>query len=263
MEKSESKHQRLRQALSAAVLVGALATIPLTVLLEESPTEGWIRVADWIVWSIFPIEYAAMLVISTQRWAYLRRSNLSLAVVVLSFPLLPSLLGLVRLARLARFLRVLRLVGVTARGFVGLRTVLGRRSVLYMATATLLLVCAGGGALTLLEPQTVRGGFLDGVWWAAVTVSTVGYGDIAPTTLWGRAIAVLLMLAGVGLLSTLAASITAYLVGQEASAESAEVRERLARIEGMLSALMAEHEPHSAANAKGGAETPPVPPSRT
>jgi voltage-gated potassium channel len=68
----------------------------------------------------------------------------------------------------------------------------------------------------------------------------VGYGDIAPTTLWGRLIAVVMMLAGVGLISTLAASITAYFVGQADNLDLRELRERTARIEVLLQKILAE-----------------------
>jgi voltage-gated potassium channel len=163
-----------------------------------------------------------------------RRAALPLIVVVLSFPKLPAILGLVRLARLARVFRALRLVTVVARGIGALRAILGRRGVLHVSAVTLLIIIAGGGALALLEPQTVKGGFLDGVWWAIVTASTVGYGDISPTTLYGRAIAIVMMLAGVGLISTLAASITAYFVGQAGNTEIADLNTRMERIEAQL-----------------------------
>jgi voltage-gated potassium channel len=77
------------------------------------------------------------------------------------------------------------------------------------------LVVAGGGVIALLEPQTAHGGFLDGVWCAIVTATTVGYGDIAPTTLLSRRVAVVLMFTGIGLISTPAASITAHLLGHQ------------------------------------------------
>src|ERR1019366_7085096 len=95
-------------------------------------------------------------------------------------------------------------------------------------SVSVLIIVAGGTSLVLLEPQTVKGGFGDGVWWAIVTAATVGYGDIAPSTLVGRLIAVVLMLSGVGLVSTLAASITAYFLGAEENSGLTELRERTA-----------------------------------
>jgi voltage-gated potassium channel len=148
--------------------------------------------------------------------------------------------GLIRLARLARFLRLLRLVGVTARAIGALRTIFWRRGVVCVVAISTFIILAGGAGLALLEPQTVRGGLADGVWWAIVTASTVGYGDIAPTTIWGRLIAVVLLLSGVGLISTLAASITAYFLGQEENPALAQLLERTTRIENLLNGVLAD-----------------------
>jgi voltage-gated potassium channel len=230
---------RFTRALEAAVLVGALATIPLTLLGEEDPAAKWVKVADWSVWAVFLLEYVVMVVVGPERSRYVRRNPLNLAVIVISYPHLPAIFGLVRLARLSRFLRLLRLMSVTARAIEALRMIVLRRGVVLVTGISLLIIFAGGASLTLLEPATVKGGFGDGVWWAIVTASTVGYGDIAPTTLIGRLIAVLLMLSGVGLISTLAASITAYFIGTEETVGLREMGERLARIESMLDALIA------------------------
>jgi voltage-gated potassium channel len=215
-----------------------LATIPLTLLGEENPAAGWIQIADWAVWAVFLLEYVVMVAVSAERTRYVRRNPLNLAVILLSYPSLPAVFGLIRLARLARFLRLLRLMSVTARAIEALRTIFWHRGVVLVAGVSVFLILAGGAGLTMLEPQTVKGGFWDGVWWAIVTAATVGYGDIAPTTLAGRLIAVLLMLTGVGIVSTLAASITAYFLGA-GDADLKEVGERLTRIEGLLSTLLA------------------------
>jgi voltage-gated potassium channel len=225
------------------VVVGALATIPLTLVGEKISAEKWVQIADWAVWAIFLLEYVAMVVVAPDRTAYIKRNPLNLAVIVLSYPGLPAMFGLIRLARLVRFLRLIRLMTVTARAIEGLRIIFWRRSLACVAGISVLIIVAGGASLTLLEPQTVKGGFGDGVWWAVVTAATVGYGDIAPTSLVGRLIAVLLMLSGVGLVSTLGASITAYFLGTEENAGLMEVRERMIRIEGLLNALVCGQEP--------------------
>jgi voltage-gated potassium channel len=110
----------------------------------------------------------------------------------------------------------------------------------YVGTLSVLIILAGGGGIALLEPETAHGGFLDGIWWAIVTASTVGYGDIAPVTFLGRAIAVVLMLTGVGLISTLAASITTHFIGQQENEELTAIRSQLARIESLLNRMQAE-----------------------
>lgn len=223
--------------LNVAVVAGALATIPVIVMLDQGGTSPWLYAADWAIWSVFLLEYICELAAAPSRGAYIRRSWLSALVVILSFPLLPNLLSSVRLARLVRLLRFARLAGVTMRGLGELKAVLARRGLLYVAVTTSIIILAGGAALEVLEPRTVGGGFLDGIWWAIVTASTVGYGDIAPSSAPGRFIAVLLMLSGIGLISTLGASITTYFVGKQEASELQELRDRLDRIEMLLTEM--------------------------
>ncbi len=226
-----SRPSKKQSILDVAVVMAALATIPLTVLQEHGVSSSALGPAEWVVWGIFALEFLVFIA-SSPRTCVFRFSTVGkLAVVVLSFPPLPNFLALVSLARI---LRLLRLTGVTARALSGLKEVLGRRALVHVAAIAILLVLAGGACLSILEPQTVRGGLGDGIWWAVVTVTTVGYGDISPTTLWGRLIAVALMLVGMGLMSTLAASITSHFVQQTSNTDMNDLAERLDRIERML-----------------------------
>ena len=86
-----------------------------------------------------------------------------------------------------------------------------------------------------------------GLWWAAQTVTTVGYGDHVPTSFAGQLVAVLVMLLGIGFLTVITASITSTFVArsrrlqppQETAGmtdeQFAELDRRLARIEAALS----------------------------
>jgi voltage-gated potassium channel len=197
---------QFRRGLDVAAIVGALATIPLTVLQEHGAKSPALATMDWAIWGIFALEFIVLVFIGPRVQLRTSSTALKFAVMVLSFSRLPNLLALVRLARLVRPLRLLRLTGVTAWGLGAMKEILGRRGLLHVAAITTLLILVGGGCLSILEPETVKGGFGDGVWWAIVTATTLGYGDISPSTLWGRIIAALLMLVGIGLMSTLASS---------------------------------------------------------
>jgi len=186
---------------------------------------------------LFLTEYLLGLTLAHDRWSYAKKAWLGLVVVLVSFPLLPALFALVRLARLARLLRLARLVGISARAFPALKSTVGRRGVLYVAALLLLLVTVAGAIMSLAEPQTVKGNLWDGMWWAIVTATTVGYGDISPATPVGRLIAIALMLLGIGLTATLAASVAAFFVTQDRGSDSVEIAARLERVEQLLMEL--------------------------
>lgn len=231
----EALAQRIDRPLEACVLVAAIATIPLVIALEQGLEDPLVVAADWLIWGIFVVDYLVHGVLSSDRRHFLRGNWLSAAIIVVSFPPLPYLFDLVRLARL---LRLLRLAVVLTRGAEALRPVLGRPGLVYVGSLTGLLILAGGGILTLLEPDTVKGDFWNGVWWAVVTTTTVGYGDIAPVSLGGRLLGVVLMFTGIGLVATLAASIAAHFVAQDdrrqEQADTKMLIERLDRLETML-----------------------------
>lgn len=68
----------------------------------------------------------------------------------------------------------------------------------------------------LAEPKTFTSIF-DGIWWAVVTIATVGYGDFAPATLLGKIIGIILILSGAGLVTSYFGTIAAIAVSSEHS----------------------------------------------
>jgi voltage-gated potassium channel len=220
--------------LEAVVVLAALLSVPLTIVEVEGQNGTSFLIADWIIWSAFAVEYALGLALAEDRRRFVLSAWLSLLVVVISFPLLPALFGMVRLARLARLLRLIRLVAFGARLVTALKATTGRRGFIYVCALFILLVVMAGAIMSLVEPQTVKGNLWDGMWWAVVTATTVGYGDISPVTPGGRLVAVTLMLFGIGLTATLAASVAAYFVNQDSGNELDDVIARLDRVEKLL-----------------------------
>jgi voltage-gated potassium channel len=83
----------------------------------------------------------------------------------------------------------------------------------------------------------------DALWWAVVTIATVGYGDKYPVSGPGRGIAVLLMISGIALFGVLTATLASYFAKSDvdaAEAQLSEVNARLERIEAALGRLPPE-----------------------
>ncbi len=84
--------------------------------------------------------------------------------------------------------------------------------------------------------------FGEALWWAVVTVTTVGYGDRVPETAAGQGVAVVLMLVGIGLVGVLTATIASFFVSEQRDdlrLAVQSVQEQLSRVEAMVSALAA------------------------
>lgn len=92
--------------------------------------------------------------------------------------------------------------------------VANRRVFPYLALSTL-VIGAGAGALVTVIAREDFPSLEDGIWWAIVTLGTVGYGDIVPQTTWGRLVGVVVIVFGVTFISFLTATVTSMFVEAE------------------------------------------------
>ncbi len=89
--------------------------------------------------------------------------------------------------------------------------ILYQENYLRLLLVILVMVFASGLALSRLEPDM---SFINGLWWSVVTLTTVGYGDISPTTAGGRIVAVVLMFFGIGLLGMLSGKLATIMISK-------------------------------------------------
>lgn len=155
------------------------------------------------IWAVFLIDYAVRLMLAGDRRRFVR-SNIPDLIAIL--PL--DFLRVARLARLARITRLLRAGSVLWRVTTDVRGVLASNGLGFVLVVTAVVILAGGSAAAIAEDDLVT--FGDGLWWALVTATTVGYGDISPATPQGRAVAAVLMLVGIGTIGMLTGSIATY-----------------------------------------------------
>jgi len=188
---------------------------------------------DYVVWGVFVTEYVVKLYLAPSRRTFVTRHLIDLAVIAL--PVLRPL-------RLLRLLRLGRTGLTLANALRRTRDLLSHHGLhlVLLSVLTIVLVCS---ALELAFEQHAPGStihsFGDALWWAIVTVTTVGYGDKYPVSAGGRGVAVVLMLTGIGLVGVLSATVASYFVGQRAEADMNELHRRLDRIEALLARTLA------------------------
>jgi voltage-gated potassium channel len=225
------RSERIARAFEVPMLVAAVLVIPLLIIEESSLGQPWVTIGtvlNWTTWLAFLSELVVMLAVVPDRRRWLREHPVEVVSVVLTPPFLPSSLAAARVLRLLRLVRLLRLAVVVRRLF----TIEGVR---YVALLAFVTVLAGGTAFASVEDQPKA---WDGIWWAATTMTTVGYGDITPTTDTGRVIALFVMVVGIGFGSILIGAVAERFVQRDVRHEAAAVERQLSATDDeLLSAL--------------------------
>ena len=194
--------------------IGVLLT-PYLVRVDSAQSRA-IEWTDWSMWVIFGADYAFRLWAAESRWQFVRTHKLDLAVVLLPF------LRPLRAFRALRLVRVLSLVGLS-QGHAKRSTHV--QVSLYAALTSLTAILVAAIGISWVESSARAAnikGIGDGLWWAATTITTVGYGDHYPVTTGGRIIAVALMVTGIAMLGVVTASIAAWFVDRLQTVTDAE-----------------------------------------
>jgi voltage-gated potassium channel len=201
-----------------AVLFGALLAILETEPTLYDPFRGLFEVAEGVLTILFSVEYAARLwsaadgpgdasgLAKRGRFFISLAGLLDLVVLLAAWaPFFTANLALLRIVRLARITRLAKL-GRFSRAAEHLHYAVTTRAyeLLLAVSLALILLVAGATALYWAE-GTVQpdkfGSIPRALWWSAVTLTTIGYGDVSPVTPLGKFIAVLVAVAGIGLVA--------------------------------------------------------------
>ncbi|MFD0773640.1 potassium channel family protein, partial [Streptomonospora algeriensis] len=235
----EWRHRTVVPMVAAAAVFLAAYAWPI---IDPDLPEVWAQACSAaliVVWGLFCADYLVRLWLAPQRLDFVRRNW---------FDLLVLLVPVLRTLRLVQVIVVLGLVN--KRATMTMRASVSKYSA---AAAVLIVFCA---ALAVLDAeQGVSGAvihtFPDALWWAATTVTTVGYGDLYPVTAEGRMVAGVLFTAGIALLGVVTATLASWFVerfneGQESAAatqkQMAELMEEVRSLRAELAASKAAAE---------------------
>jgi len=200
----------------------SVATVMLDSVSEIAAQHGrLLQGIEWFFTILFTVEYVLRLLCVGRpaKYAVSFFGVVDLLAILPTYisPLVPSsrYLSVVRVLRVLRIFRVLKLGHHTKEASV-LKTALyaSRRKILVFFSVVLTLVVIIGSLIYVIEPQE-EDGFTSipiSVYWAIVTLTTVGYGDISPTTAAGQLLAAIVMILGYSIIAVPTGIVTAELM---------------------------------------------------
>ena len=207
-------------ALLIAICLSVLAVMLDSVTQFREDYGDWLDAAEWTFTVLFTIEYVLRLLVAPRPGAY-ALSFFGLIDLLAIIPTYVSLLlpgaeslVVVRAMRLLRIFRIFKL-----GRFLGEASILtdalrrSRHKISVFLGTVLILVTILGTAMYLIEGE--ENGFTSiptSVYWAIVTMTTVGYGDIAPQTVVGQTLASFVMILGYSILAVPTGIVTAEIV---------------------------------------------------
>ena len=165
-----------------------------------------------LVWVAFIVDYVVRIVLSPHKWFFIGHSKVDL---------LSVFLPIARPFRLLKYLGRIPLLGGNSGA------ALRRRVIIIAATFVVMFIYV----ISLAEYAAERGAkganitsFGDSIWWACVTMATVGYGDYFPITIMGRVLAVILMIGGIAIVGTASGTLVSFLNDRMVTARAREQR---------------------------------------
>ena len=189
------------------LILSLIYTLAFIYPVFHYPTPSAIKTfCSWtnhIVWALFAVDYLIMLKLATNKKKFVKAHIFELLLVALPF---------------VRLLRPLRAVMfISQAGFRSRRQLL-KNLWWVVALASILMIIIMGAAILDIE-RTVPGSNIktpaDAIWWAFITITTVGYGDKFPVSTEGRFVASFLIIFGVVMLATITGALAAWILEQK------------------------------------------------
>ena len=198
---------------------------------------------NWLVLLAFLFEVTLLTTMVNDKVLYLRTNWMNLLIIVFGIPII---LEGGEMAAALRGLRVLIALQVFLNASSTFRELLARNHLRTTLGVSLIIMFIAGMLIAGIDPAI--GSVWEGLWWAWVTITTVGYGDVVPVSAEGRILGAILILLGVGLFAMLTASFSVLFISRsedkmeeniekQVSQKEAQEMAQLSRIEKKIEKL--------------------------
>ena len=211
--------------LLVAILASVANLMLQSVAAIDARVGGLLVMLEWVFTLLFTVEYMARIYSARMRWAYVR-SFYGLIDLVSILPLYIALVlptahffVAIRALRIMRIFRVLKLVRYANDANVLSRSLrhAHRKMQIFLGMLALIVTILGAMMYVIEGPTHGFTSIPRSIYWAIVTITTVGYGDISPSTPLGQTIAAMAILVGYALLAVTTGIITAELTNEIAN----------------------------------------------
>ena len=202
------------------IVISTLAVFSVVFIIIDysGSLTGWKLTCNRLIFAAFTVDYLVRLCNARHRLPFFRRNIWDLIALLpfhgifLPFPV-PAVDNVLRICNL------LKIGAFLVRPLKKANRFFNTNGFKYVLIATAILILTGGILIHYAEGMAVD----DGIWWAFVTATTVGYGDISPSTFSGRLIAMILMLVGIGLLGSVTSTLTSFFLERGAQTKQETV----------------------------------------
>lgn len=191
-----------------ALIVSVIIVMEFTFEISDQMAEVF-NILDTVILIVFTDDYIVRLFLAKDKLDFVKHNIIDL-ISIIPFSQIFQTARLLRLVRFAKLLKIFKLFGFLFIFYKRFEKLLKTNNFQYIVWITISTVIVGAVSISYVEKMT----FQNALWWAFVTTTTVGYGDISPTTTLGRIIAVFLMLIGIGFIGMLTGTISTYFIGR-------------------------------------------------
>jgi voltage-gated potassium channel len=202
---------------------GWLVLLVIELIWQLSPR---LRLIVNIIWIIFIIDFLMKLVITPDRWVFLKKNILTIISLFIPAFRIFRIFSSIRLLRslgFIRSIRVVRVVGSVNRGMRVLGKTLERRAFGYVFILTLLVCFVGSAAMFAFEKETgAFSSYGEALWWTAMLLTTIG-SEYWPVTPEGRAICFMLSVYSLAVLGYFTATLASFFIGQDATGNEGDI----------------------------------------